>query len=463
MLIPEASATPAGVLPRMKRFTVLGTFSAGMYEYDSALALVALPDAQRLVRLGDAVSGVRLRLADLMQAPAVAQRLAQRLPYLAVGDWTRQHVNFFRAVRTEKTVMFIILSLIVGVAAFNIISTLVMMVADKRADIAILRTMGATPGSVMGVFIVQGAVIGVVGTLLGLLGGVALALNIATLVPWLERALHVSLWPTDVYYISSLPSRLQAGDVTRITAWRCCCRCWPRCTRPGGRPAPTRPRRCAMSNPTPVLEARGLGKTYLDAGGALTVLHDVDLTVQAGESVAVMGASGAGKSTLLHLLGGLDAASHGEVWVDGRSLTGLGERERSRLRNQSLGFIYQFHHLLDEFTARENIAMPLLIGGMAPARAGRGGRRHAGPARVLPSAATTSRASCPAASVSGSPSAARWSPARAASWPTSRPATWTRTPPSRCSSNWSRCAASAAAAWWWSPTTRNWRGCWTGG
>jgi lipoprotein-releasing system ATP-binding protein len=125
-----------------------------------------------------------------------------------------------------------------------------------------------------------------------------------------------------------------------------------------------------MNDPTPVLEARGLGKTYVDAGGALTVLSNVDITVQAGESVAVMGASGAGKSTLLHLLGGLDAASTGEVWVDGRSLTGLGERERSRLRNQSLGFIYQFHHLLDEFTARENIAMPLLIGGMAPARAG---------------------------------------------------------------------------------------------
>ena len=125
-----------------------------------------------------------------------------------------------------------------------------------------------------------------------------------------------------------------------------------------------------MNNPTPVLEARGLGKTYVDAGDALTVLRNVDLTVKAGESVAVMGVSGAGKSTLLHLLGGLDAASHGEVWVDGRSLTGLGERERSRLRNESLGFIYQFHHLLDEFTARENIAMPLLIGGMAPAKAG---------------------------------------------------------------------------------------------
>ncbi len=124
-----------------------------------------------------------------------------------------------------------------------------------------------------------------------------------------------------------------------------------------------------MSNPTPVLQARGLGKTYVDAGRALTVLQGVDLSVQAGESVAIMGVSGAGKSTLLHLLGGLDAASHGQVWVDGRSLTGLGERERSRMRNQSLGFIYQFHHLLDEFTARENIAMPLLIGGMAPGKA----------------------------------------------------------------------------------------------
>lgn len=217
VLIPEASATPAGVLPRLKRFTVLGYFSAGMYEYDSALALVALGDAQRLVRLGDAVSGVRLRLDDLMQAPRVAQRLAQRLPYLSVSDWTRQHVNFFRAVRTEKTVMFIILSLIVGVAAFNIISTLVMMVADKRADIAILRTMGATPGSVMGVFVVQGAVIGVVGTLLGVIGGVALSLNVETLVPWLEHTLHVSLWPSDVYYISSLPSQLNPRDVANIT------------------------------------------------------------------------------------------------------------------------------------------------------------------------------------------------------------------------------------------------------
>ncbi|MGK2943101.1 MAG: lipoprotein-releasing ABC transporter permease subunit [Immundisolibacter sp.] len=218
VLIPEVSAGPAGVLPRMKRFTVLGYFSAGMYEYDSALALVAIGDAQRLIRLqDDAVSGVRLRLTNLMQAPTVARRLGLQLPYLAVSDWTRQHVNFFRAVRTEKTVMFIILSLIVAVAAFNIISTLVMMVADKRADIAILRTMGATPGSVMGVFIVQGAVIGVIGTLLGLVSGVVLSLNIATLVPWLERVLHVSLWPTDVYYISTLPSQLEVGDVMNIT------------------------------------------------------------------------------------------------------------------------------------------------------------------------------------------------------------------------------------------------------
>jgi len=126
-----------------------------------------------------------------------------------------------------------------------------------------------------------------------------------------------------------------------------------------------------MNNPTAVLQARGLGKTYADAGRALTVLHGVDLRVAAGESVAIMGTSGAGKSTLLHLLGGLDAASEGEVWIDGQSLTGLGERERSRLRNRSLGFVYQFHHLLDEFTARENIAMPLLIGGMAPSEAGK--------------------------------------------------------------------------------------------
>ncbi|MGQ0620505.1 MAG: FtsX-like permease family protein [Panacagrimonas sp.] len=159
---------------------------------------------------------MRLGLKDLMQAPAVAQRLGVQLPYLAVSDWTRQHVNFFRAVRTEKTVMFIILSLIVGVAAFNIVSTLVMVVQDKQADIAILRTLGARPRSIMAVFMVQGSIIGVIGTVLGVIGGVTLALNVETLVPLIEAATGQQFLSPDVYYISDLPSDLKASDVIRI-------------------------------------------------------------------------------------------------------------------------------------------------------------------------------------------------------------------------------------------------------
>ena len=219
LITPQASVTPVGVLPRLKRFTVIGVFEVGMYEYDSALALIHLEDAARLFRMGDRVSGVRLRLDDMFKAPQVARRLARALPPgYRVNDWTRQHVNFFRAVRMEKTVMFIILLLIVAVAAFNLVSTLVMMVTDKHSDIAILRTLGTSPASIMMIFIVQGGIIGVVGTLLGMIGGVALAQNIDTVVPAIEHLFHIRFLAPDVYYISELPSDMRWGDVFRIGA-----------------------------------------------------------------------------------------------------------------------------------------------------------------------------------------------------------------------------------------------------
>jgi lipoprotein-releasing system permease protein len=186
-----------------------------MYEYDSALALMHLQDAQRLFRMDDGVSGVRLKITDLFRAPFVSQDLSQSLPY-QVSDWTSQHANFFRAVRTEKTVMFVILLLIVAVAAFNIVSTLVMVVTDKESDIAILRTLGATPRSIMGIFIIQGTIIGLIGTLLGLVGGVSLALNVESIVPLLERMFGVQFMPPEVYYISELPSELHWKDVVKI-------------------------------------------------------------------------------------------------------------------------------------------------------------------------------------------------------------------------------------------------------
>ncbi len=217
LIVPQANVTPAGILPRMKRFTVVGVFEVGMYEYDSALALMHIQDAAKLFRLDDRVSGVRLKLDDMFRAPQLTRTLLTELPPgFAVSDWTRQHVNFFRAVQTEKTVMFIILLLIVAVAAFNIVSTLVMMVRDKEADIAVLRTLGATPLSIMSIFIIQGTVIGVVGTLLGGMGGVSLALNVETIVPAIERLFSVEFLSADVYYISDLPSDMHWNDVFKI-------------------------------------------------------------------------------------------------------------------------------------------------------------------------------------------------------------------------------------------------------
>jgi lipoprotein-releasing system permease protein len=217
LIAPQGQVTPAGVIPRLKQFTVVGTFEIGMYEYDSSLALMHLEDAQRLYQLGGAVSGVRLKLDDLFAAREVARELTAKLsPDVYASDWTRSHANFFRAVEIEKRVMFIILTLIVAVAAFNIVSTLVMLVTDKQADIAILRTLGAAPGSILQIFVVQGAMIGVIGTLVGVVGGVLLALNVATVVPALEAVLGFKFLSPEVYYITDLPSDVQMRDVLVI-------------------------------------------------------------------------------------------------------------------------------------------------------------------------------------------------------------------------------------------------------
>ncbi|HSD53400.1 MAG TPA: lipoprotein-releasing ABC transporter permease subunit [Burkholderiales bacterium] len=219
VIAPQGLVTPAGIVPRLKQFRVVGLFEVGHYEYDSGLALMHIADAQRLYQLGDEVSGVRLKLADLFEARRVARELYGEIGGdVLISDWTRSHANFFRAVEIEKTMMFIILMLIVAVAAFNVVSTLVMVVTDKQADIAILRTLGATPRSIMEVFMVQGVVIGLLGTLLGVAGGVALALNIDVVVPFLERLLRIQFLSKEVYFITELPSDLHAFDVIAITS-----------------------------------------------------------------------------------------------------------------------------------------------------------------------------------------------------------------------------------------------------
>ena len=217
VIIPQGTVTPAGTLPRVKSFRIVGVFEIGMFEFDSGLALIHLADAQKLYRMGDAVSGVRLKLDDLFAAPTVARELMATVPIdTEVRDWTLNHANFFRAVAIEKRVMFIILTLIVAVAAFNIVSAQVMVVTDKQADIAILRTLGASPRSILTIFIIQGALVGIVGTILGVAGGVALALNIGTVVPAIERTLGIQFLDKSIYYISELPSDLQRGDITLI-------------------------------------------------------------------------------------------------------------------------------------------------------------------------------------------------------------------------------------------------------
>ncbi|MBK8065927.1 MAG: lipoprotein-releasing ABC transporter permease subunit [Betaproteobacteria bacterium] len=217
LIAPQGQVTPAGVIPRLKQFLVTGIFEIGMFEYDSGLALIHLEDAQRLYQMGDAVSGVRLKLDDLFEARTVARQIMSKLDANTYAtDWTRSHANFFRAVEIEKRVMFVILTLIVAVAAFNIVSTLVMVVTDKQADIAILRTLGASPASILQIFVVQGALIGVIGTLIGLACGVALGLNVDTVVPAIERAFSIQFLAKDVYYISDLPSDVQLRDVIVI-------------------------------------------------------------------------------------------------------------------------------------------------------------------------------------------------------------------------------------------------------
>ena len=216
LVAPGGQVTPAGVVPRLKQFTVVGTFDAGHYEYDSGLAWIHVDDAAKLFRV-EGPTGVQLRLADLDRAREVAAELAQSLgPAVVVRDWTRTNRNWFAAVQVEKRLMFIILTLIVAVAAFNLVSTLVMTVTDKQADIAILRTLGASPRSVMSIFMVQGALAGIIGTFSGVGFGLLVAFNIDVIVPFIERLLHVSFLPSSVYLISRMPSDPRSADIAPI-------------------------------------------------------------------------------------------------------------------------------------------------------------------------------------------------------------------------------------------------------
>ena len=217
LVAPQADGASVGILPRLKRFIIVGIFTAGMHEFDSGLALIHLEDALMLFNQAGP-SGLRLKTSDVMQAPRISREAMQAIPgHYDVIDWTRRHVTFFRALKTERKVMFIILTLIIAVAAFNVIATLMMVVTDKQADIAVLRTLGASSNSIMKIFIIQGIVIGIAGIVLGVLGGVWLAGNIEVMVAAIEQFLRVKFLSPEVYYISELPSELRWRDVV-VTA-----------------------------------------------------------------------------------------------------------------------------------------------------------------------------------------------------------------------------------------------------
>lgn len=218
LISPQGQMTPAGILPRLKQFTVVGTFEIGHFEYDSGLVLIHLFDAQKLYRMdNDSVTGVRLKLNDLFQAPEVVKQLPSMLTIDSyITDWTKQHANYFRAIQIEKRMLSLILALIIAVAAFNIVSTLVMAVTDKQSDIAILRTLGASPRSIMKIFIVQGTFIGVFGTILGVTGGLLLAYNVGEVVVFIEWLFNVQFLSREVYYISKIPTDPQMTDITTV-------------------------------------------------------------------------------------------------------------------------------------------------------------------------------------------------------------------------------------------------------
>jgi len=215
--LAEGIVTPAGIVPRTKRFTVSGIYRVGMYEFDRRLAFINIGDAQKLYRMRDAVSGVRLNVTEIYEAPAIVREVAlENGELVLVSDWTRRHVNFFRSIQITKSILFVILMMVIAVAAFNIVSTLVMVVKDKQSDIAILRTLGARPMSILKIFVTQGSIVGIVGTLVGVLSGILLALNLESIIGFLESVFGIKFLAADVYFISDLPSDLKYVDVALV-------------------------------------------------------------------------------------------------------------------------------------------------------------------------------------------------------------------------------------------------------
>ena len=353
----QQNAATGTFVPNLYPFEVTGIFDTGMYEYDNAYVYIDLPAAQDFAGLGDAVTGIEVKTRDRWEAKALGERITTTLgfPYRSV-DWEEQNHSLFQALKLEKLGMSVILLLIVIVAAFNIVSTLTMVVTDKTREIGILKAMGMTSGAIRNIFFVQGVFIGAVGTGLGTIIGFAAELA-------LDRYKFIRLDP-QVYFIDHLPVNTQMSDVLGIVTASlviaALATLYPAMQAARDVPCGRHP----VGVMPPVLEARDVHKRYIGGDGSpLNVLQGVNLTVAAGEMVAIIGESGSGNSTLLHILGALDRPTSGQVLLSGRMLTEQTDDQLALVRNRSVGFVFQFHHLLREFTSLENVSMPLRIAG----------------------------------------------------------------------------------------------------
>ena len=371
VLTAKGPQTPFGVAPRIKSYPVKAIFQIGMSEFDSSFVYMPLSEAQTFFGKDGEATVIEVFVQDPDHMDAIRSKLDAAVGRpMIMTDWRQRNKTFFDALNVERNVMFIILALIVLVAALNIISGLTMLVKDKGQDIAILRTMGATRGAILRIFLITGTSIGVAGTFAGLILGVLVASNIEHIRAFLNWALHANFFPSELYFLSHLPSRIEFTDVVAVVFM----------TIPAvgagdalsvlaGRDARSGRGVAVRVMHTPALTITKVDRRYVQGETTLDILRAADLSIWPGQSVALVAPSGAGKSTLLHVAGLLEKPDAGEVFVNDAPTAAMDDAARTALRRTRIGFVYQAHHLLAEFSALENVMLPQLIRGLSRPKA----------------------------------------------------------------------------------------------
>ena len=394
LVAPRGAVTPMGTTPRIKAYKIAAVFEIGMSEYDAAFVFMPLVEAQAYFnRTGD-VTAIEVYTDDPDHIDGFRKAVteaAARPIYMI--DWRQRNATFFNALQVERNVMFLILTLIVLVAALNIVSGLIMLVKDKGSDIAILRTMGATQGAIMRIFLITGASIGVVGTVVGFLLGTLICLNIESIRRFLSWLTNTELFSPELYFLSKLPADMNVKETTAVVVMALGLSLLGDAlsvvaggAARSGRSAALRViDQAAMDDTTTISEAatstagkeeyplvflHGISRQFHQGDATLDILKSAELAVWAGQSVALVAPSGAGKSTLLHIAGLLEHPDAGEVYIDGAPTTSLSDIQRTRIRRNDIGFVYQFHHLLPEFSAIENVMLPQMVRGLGWKAAG---------------------------------------------------------------------------------------------